>query len=292
MTTAPGPDIRPDAVDHLNRCQAAADLTAIREQWGDLLAAINRPPAAEWPPRYDANMRDHDEPDDAPTIGRLPLTLREHPAPLNLTALDAARAVEEAVFTACDVIALRVQRPVRRRPSPTYTGTGLRPWTADPDDANDPDRWQLPTHSSATLVQGAGIAHAGSRAHGLHWAAVWLEDRITQQDDTGVHVPVPAVVVEDVAKVARLARTRVEQALNRDGRAHTLDDPCPYCGGALTAAVPPRDLDRATITCQTGPTCDGPGRYDEQARRHWTGPELTTIGAAILAARGREAEGA
>src|SRR5690606_27655125 len=89
MTTAPGPDTRPDAVDHLNRAQAAADLQAIREQWGDLLAAINRPPAAEWPPRYDANMRDHDEPDDAPAVGRLPLTLREHPAPLNLTALDA-----------------------------------------------------------------------------------------------------------------------------------------------------------------------------------------------------------
>ncbi|MFE1842401.1 hypothetical protein [Streptomyces sp. NPDC059515] len=278
MNTAPGPDIRPDAVDHLNRAQAAADLTAIREQWGDLLAAINRPPAAEWPPRYDANMRDHDEPDDAPTIGRLPLTLREHPAPLNLTALDAARAVEEAVFTACDVIALRVQRP------PVPGG-----YRVDHGHNTDPARWHLPTVRD---IGPGNAAHAGSRAHGLHWAAVWLEDRVTQQDDTGVHVPVPAVVVEDVAKVARLARIRVEQALNRDNRPHTLDDPCPYCGGTLTATVPPRDLDRATITCQTGPTCNGPGRYDEQARRHWTGPELTTVGAAILAARSREAEGA
>src|SRR5690606_41018028 len=84
---------------------------ATREHWRELLAAVDRPPAAEWPPRYDANVRAPGEPDDAPAVGPLPLTLREHPAPLNLTALDAARAVEEAVFTACDVIALRVQRP-------------------------------------------------------------------------------------------------------------------------------------------------------------------------------------
>src|SRR5690606_22181913 len=132
----------------------------------------------------------------------------------------------------------------------------------------------------------------GSRAHGLHWAAVWLEDRVTQQDDTGVHVPVPAVVVEDVAKVARLARIRVEQALNRDNRPHTLDDPCPYCGGTLTATVPPRDLDPATTPCQPRPTCHGPARYDPRARRPRTGPALSTGGPPALAARGRETEGA
>ncbi|MFF4177635.1 hypothetical protein [Streptomyces sp. NPDC001750] len=246
--------------------QAAEDLRAIREQWGDLLSAIARPPATEWPPRerrgfLDLATDDHDE----PAVGRLPLVLREHPAPLNLDALDAAHEVETAVFTACDVIALRVQRP-----GPAH-----------------PDRWRLPTHRSATLVRGSGIAGAGSRAEGLHWAAVWLEERATQTEDTGLHLPLPSVVLDDLAQVARRARQRVERALNRDGRDHDLDDPCPYCGGSLTSRIPPGDPERWTITCQTGPTCDGPGRYDSEARRHWVGEELTVVGAAILAARSR-----
>lgn len=275
MTTAP--TVTPTA--H----RAADDLTAIREQWGDLLAAIGRPPASEWPPRRTQDRVQDEARTDEPTVGRLPLTLREHPAPVNLDALDAALAVEEALFVACDVIALRVQRPIR----PAIKQAPGGRYTVDPDDATHPDRWQLPTHRSATLVQGAGISGAGSRAYGLHWAAVWLENRITQQDDTDLHVTVPAAVLADLAEVTSRARDRIDRALQRDGREHDLPDPCPYCGGTLTARIPPRQPDRWTITCQTGPTCEGPGRYDDRARRQWVGRELTTIGAAILAARGR-----
>ncbi|QLF83237.1 hypothetical protein QEN61_gp53 [Streptomyces phage Eklok] len=262
---------RPDA--HLTRAQAAADLTAVREQWGDLLAAIACPPATEWPPRETRGFLDQlaavtpaeDGWTEEPTTGRVPLVLREHPAPLDLAALDAAREVEEALFTACDVIALRVQRP-----GPAH-----------------PDRWRLPTHRSATLVRGSGIAGAGSRAEGLHWAAVWLEDRATQTGVGGLHLPLPLPVLDDLAQVAHHARQRVDRALNRDGRQVDLDDPCPYCGGALSSRIPPGDPAHWTITCQTGPTCTGPGRYDSKARRHWVGRELTVVGAAILAARGR-----
>ncbi|NUQ88156.1 MAG: hypothetical protein HOQ43_06800, partial [Glycomyces artemisiae] len=60
--------------------RVAADLTAIREQWGDLLAAIERPPAAEWPPRETRGFLDQGAADDAdqeptePRLGRLSLT--------------------------------------------------------------------------------------------------------------------------------------------------------------------------------------------------------------------------
>lgn len=257
MTTAP-------TLDPVAR-QTVADLRAIREQWGDLLAAIERPPAAEWPPReyrtvdIQAAALDDETPAE-PRIGRLPLTLREHPAPINLDALDAAMQVEAALFTACDAIATRVQRP---------------------EHVGDPRLWRLPTVRD---IGPANAAHAGSRAYGLHWAAVWLEGRALNEDtgDGDPFLPLPPAVLDDLARVARLARARVERALQRDGRTTTLDDPCPWCGGKLVGRTRPGG--EPVVTCSTGEGCGAPVTLDH-GRRTWRGAELVGLFAALDARR-------
>ncbi|MET8399592.1 hypothetical protein [Streptomyces sp900116325] len=267
--------------------RAAVDLAAVREQWGDLLAAIEQAPAAEWPPR---DARDFDRPapaDDehqADTIGRMPLVLREHPAPLNLNALDAAVAVEEALFDTADAIAEVVQRPVRRRPSldiPSYIG---RPapllkrtrMVADRADRDDPARWQY-----------AAATSPGSRAYGLHWAAVWLEGRALDEQSGDLFTPVPARTLDDLARVASLARRKVERALGRDGRTLALDRPCPWCGDALTGRTQPGG--EPSVSCMRGEACTAPVLLD-RGRRIWRGAELVGLWAALDAAQRRGEE--
>ncbi|MEV4966672.1 hypothetical protein AB0886_05310 [Streptomyces sp. NPDC024062] len=341
--------IRPDAVDHLNRQQAAADLRAIREQWGDLLAAIEKRPAAVWPPLDSRALGAEPEPvDDGPSVGRTPLTLREHPAPLNLAALDAACRVEEALFEACDAIAERVQRPVRRTGLATLTRSGgpLRRQVIDPADRDDPARWTLPTNRTALLtgritrvftgtdprtaadraalaehqaaeqrarhildgtepewpaegwdederpapraLDEVPVTSAGSRAYGLHWAAVWLEGRALDEPHGDLFTATPAPVVESLADVARRARRIVERALGRDGRPTRLDRPCPWCGGLLTAHTRSGDPDAAAVVCATGEACGAPVVLD-RGRRIWRGAELCNLYVAMKAAEQRAA---
>ncbi|WP_326698027.1 hypothetical protein OG909_12155 [Streptomyces sp. NBC_01754] len=268
--------------------ECVADLRAIREQWGDLLAAIARRPAAVWPP---LECREWEqpaaaEPDDASSIGRMPLVLREHPAPANLTALDAAMSVEEALFAACDVIAGRVQRPVRYVPARTLTRSGqpsIRS-SVDRDDRDDPARWTLPTHSASVTGR---AAHPGSRVHGLHWAAVWLEGRALDERHGDLFAATPAPVVEDLAAVARRARATVERALGRDGRPTKLDRPCPWCGGLLTAHTRSGDPSAAAIVCATGEACGAPVPLD-RGRRIWRGTDRVGLRLALEAAQQRE----
>ncbi|MFF4751811.1 hypothetical protein [Streptomyces sp. NPDC001270] len=271
----------------------AADLTAIREQWGDLLAAIERPPAAEWPPRecrgfLDQLAADDDHTDDDPAdsrIGRMPLTLREHPAPLNLDALDAALSTEHALFTACDAIAATVQRPVRRhlvgRPTPTAT---LVRWAEDAADRDDPRRWHLPTVRD---IGPGNAASAGSRAYGLHWAAVWLEGRALAEDTGDLFAPLPTLALDDLAQVARRARGIIERALQRDSRTTTLDAPCPWCRGQLTGATRPGG--EPYVTCSTGEHCGASVALDH-GRRTWRGADLVGLWVAIEATRKRTEE--
>jgi hypothetical protein len=277
MTTS----IRPDAVDHLSRQQAAADLRAIREQWGDLLAAIAQPPAAVWPPLDSRALGAVPDADDTPTVGRMPLVLREHPAPANLRALDAALAVEEALFASCDAIAGRVQRPVRYAATQQH---GRHRYQPDPLDRDDPARWTLPTHRDAGP---ADVSSPGSRAHGLHWAAVWLEGRALDERHGDLFTPTPAGVVEELANVARRARAAVERALGRDGRPTKLDRPCPWCGGLLTAHTRSGDPDAAAVVCATGEACGAPVVLD-RGRRMWQGAELVTLYVALESAGRRE----
>ncbi|MFD4371514.1 hypothetical protein ACFWPY_07970 [Streptomyces sp. NPDC058527] len=260
------------------RAQAAADLTAVREQWGDLLAAIGEPPRrAEWMP-YERRgfldqlaAADHEDDDQAvePVVGRLPLILREHPAPADLRALDAALAVERDVFDMCDAVAERVQLPTR---DPRGT------WSIGAPD--DPRLWRLPTHRDA----GPGaITSTGSRVYGLHWACVWLEGRALDDDpaDRALFAPTPAPLVDQLADVARAARRRVEAALGRESRTITLDEPCPFCtAGRITVHNGGGDPRAAVATCSTGPSCPAPVDTD-RGRRAWRGPALVGLLAAL-----------
>ncbi|WP_371795997.1 hypothetical protein [Streptomyces sp. NBC_01718] len=255
--------------------RAAVDLAAVREQWGDLLAAIEQAPAAEWPPR---DARDFDRPapiDDehqADAIGRMPLVLREHPAPLNLDALDAALAVEEALFDVADAIAEVVQRPIRTVPVPTYGNPDAT--MPDQDDAADPARWHYQAQTSP-----------GSRGYGLHWAAVWLEGRALDEQAGDLFTQVPARTLDDLARVASLARRRVERALGRDGRTIALDRPCPWCGDALTGRTQPGG--EPSVSCMRGEACTAPVLLD-RGRRIWRGADLVGLWAALDAAKRRE----
>lgn len=256
--------------------QAAADLAAIREQWGDLLAAIEQRPAAEWPPRetrgFLDKLADDQDQDDAPRVGRLPLVLREHPAPITLDALDAALTIERDLFELCDTIAAAVQRPIRRVPHPARPERSVE----DARDRTDPARWHLPTHSAS--VTGLA-AHPGSRVYGLHWAAVWLEGRTLDEDtDAGLFRPLPPAALDGLARVARLARQRLERALGRDGRTTTLDTPCPWCGGQLAGRT--RSGGEPVVTCSTGEGCDAPAPLD-RGRRTWRGADLVSLWVAM-----------
>jgi hypothetical protein len=258
--------------------RAAVDLAAVREQWGDLLAAIEQAPAAEWPPR---DARDFDRPALADAeqelataiIGRMPLVLREHPAPLNLDALDAALAVEEALFDTADAIAEVVQRPIRTVPVPTYGNPDAT--VPDPDDAADPARWHYQAPTSP-----------GSRAYGLHWAAVWLEGRALDEQSGDLFTPVPALTLDDLARVASLARRKVERALGRDGRTIALDRPCPWCGDTLTGRTQPGG--EPSVSCMRGEACTAPVLLD-RGRRIWRGADLVGLWSALDAA-GRRGE--
>lgn len=253
---------------------AVADLRAIREQWGDLLAAIDQPPPQEWPPRETRSFltkaaEPRTDTPPSPQVGRLPLTLREHPAPLNLGALDAAMEIEWALFDLADRIASVVQRSIRQVPVPNL-GPRAR-WIADPADYSHPDRWNYVTPTSP-----------GSRALGLHWACVWIEDRLAATASTELHQRVPELVAEEAAEEFVAAARRVMQrALGRDGRVTAAADPCPWCHGTLTMRTTSGDPDDATVTCDTGPSCTAPTPYDDRARRTWHGREQ--IGALVIA---------
>ncbi|WP_329148783.1 hypothetical protein OIU91_21255 [Streptomyces sp. NBC_01456] len=248
------------------------DLAAVREQWGDLLAAIARPPAAEWPPRERRGFLDqlaaddHTEDDEQvvePVVGRLPLTIREHPAPLNLDALDAAIEVERELFGLADRVAAQVQRPIR-----TARDDRGR-FITDQADATDPARWHYQAPTSP-----------GSRTYGLHWAAVWIAGRALAEDDAdGLFEPLPARLLDEVAAHAGTARRTVERALGRDGRTTDLAEPCPWCGGQLTGHTRPGG--EPVLTCSTGEACEAPVDLDNRRRRAWRGADLVGLWVAL-----------
>lgn len=258
---------------------AVADLRSIREQWGDLLAAIDQPPASEWPPRETRSFltkaaEPRADTPPGPQVGRLPLTLREHPAPLNLGALDAAMGIEEALFDLADRLAGAVQRSIRHVPVPNI-GTRVRT-IAHPDDINDPDRWHYQTPTSP-----------GSRANGLHWAAVWLEQCVLDEGGSKARWPLSLFLQAEVAAEVADAHRVMQRALGRDGRVTVLPAPCPWCRGELTARTTSGDPMAAVVTCGTGPTCTAPAPYDGEARRVWRGADLCGLYGALSAAKRR-----
>jgi hypothetical protein len=178
-------------------------------------------------------------------------------------------SVERALFEACDAVASRVQRPVRRIPKPAKGGRSVA--TVDGADRDNPARWHYAAPTSP-----------GSRAYGLHWAAVWLEGRALDEPAGDLFTPVPALILDDLAAVAHRARKRVERALGRDGRSTTLAEPCPWCEGKLTAST--RKGGEPSVSCSTGEACGAPVLLDA-GRRTWRHADLVGLWVALDARR-------
>ncbi|MFB7899966.1 hypothetical protein ACFC1B_26985 [Streptomyces xiamenensis] len=226
--------------------QAVADLRTVRGRWGDLLVAIETPPADTWPPRQLAHLM---RTDDGPELvaDRAPLALRQHPAPLNLEALDAGIAVERMVADLCDTLAAAVQH-----------GGNL----------GDPRRWRYATHRDP-----------GSRAQGIHWASVYAEGRVSNAETTGpdaLFAPLPEPLLDEAAGVAARAADRVLSALGLDQRRTSVPLPCPGCGGPLTLHTTPDGP--PTVTCAGGYACSAAVPLDRRGRRVWEWPAVLDLG--------------
>ncbi|MFI5808896.1 hypothetical protein [Streptomyces sp. NPDC051561] len=244
-------------MQHPVAIRTAARLRTIREQWGALLAAVETPSTSTvWPPAETRAFLNTGADEGALLVeDRAPLTLRQHPAPANLDALDAARFVERQVFNLADTLAAAVQH-----------GT---------DD--DPRRW-------APLTLGARDARTavGSRAHGLHWACVFVEARVLNEDtepellgDTLISAPfatLPEHLLHEAARVARACEQRVARIVAADTitGSRVLPAPCPSCGGVLVVRAAPADP--PTVTCCTGERCEADTGRDAHGRRVWEWP--------------------
>lgn len=237
------------------RRESAAALRTIRELWGELLLAIEIPPAEPWPPRQLAHTL-RKAGNDEPLVERAPLVLREHPAPLNLDALDTGLAIEHGLFDLADTLAATVQRAA----------------------LGDARRWTFRSETDP-----------GSRAHGLHWAAVWIEGRALDEDteperfDAGrfgkaPFAPLPEHLLHEAHRIARTCERRLLRTLGLDARSTPVPErPCPWCTGELTLHTAPDEP--PTVTCSTGPSCTAPVPHDEHGRRTWEWhalPDLVT----------------
>ncbi|MFI0906784.1 hypothetical protein ACH4TE_25160 [Streptomyces sioyaensis] len=246
------------------RYQGAAALRTVRELWGELLLAIEAPPADVWPPRQLAH---HLRPaGDEPLVERAPLVLREHPAPLNLDALDVGLYAERALFDLADTLAAAVQRAR----------------------LDDPRRWTF-----------RSLSDPGSRAHGLHWAAVWVEGRLLDEDTepeqqldgtltAARFLSLPDYLLHEAHRVALAVEGRLLRALGLDARRVPVPErPCPWCTGELTLHTSPNEAPR--VTCSTGPSCTAPVPRDEHGRRVWEWHALPALVVALDAAPVRAA---
>ncbi|MFJ6748288.1 hypothetical protein ACIQNI_08865 [Streptomyces sp. NPDC091266] len=256
------------------RHEAVAALKFVREEWGNLLAAIATPPGTGFPPRSIAHTIEAQlDAEGGPLTARAPLVLREHPAPANLDAVDTRVAVEGMLYRLADTLAAAVQRPARRV-RVNSPGTAGR-WAGDELDTADPERWHFPAAASP-----------GSRAHGPHWAAVFVEGRVLdEQLDTGLFAALPGHLLHEAHGVALRCAARVEKTLNRDRRTVPLDVPCPWCAGELAGFSDPDDPASAFVRCATGEACRAPAPLDRHGRRVWRGHDLVGLHTALAAAR-------
>ncbi|MGW1162748.1 hypothetical protein ACWD48_32020 [Streptomyces sp. NPDC002519] len=255
--------------DAIARRETVDALRTVRELWGELLLAIETPPADVWPPRQLAHtLRAAD--DEQLVADRAPLVLREHPAPLNMTALDTGLAVERLLFDLADTLAAAVQRA----------------------ETGDPRRWEFQQPGAADVRRAAG-----SRAHGLHFASVWIEGRVLDEDTAPEQQldgtptappfePLPAHLLHEARRTARVAEGRLLRTLGLDHRSTPVPDRrCPWCGGELTLHSAPDKP--PTVTCSTGSECAAPVPVDERGRRAWGWGDLAALVKALGTAKPR-----
>ncbi|MFJ4583737.1 hypothetical protein [Streptomyces echinatus] len=257
--------------DTVARHETVDALRTVRELWGELLLAIETPPADVWPPRQLAHtLRAAD--DEQLVVDRAPLVLREHPAPLNMTALDTGLATERLLFDLADTLAAAVQRA----------------------ETGDPRRWEFQQPGAADLRRAAG-----SRAHGLHFASVWIEGRVLDEDTTperqldgALSAPpfesLPPHLLHEARRTARIAEGRLLRTLGLDARSTLVPGrACPWCDGDLELHAAPDTA--PSVTCSTGPECTAPVPINEQGRRVWGWGDLVALVAALAEAEATRA---
>ncbi|AUG78082.1 hypothetical protein CFP65_3281 [Kitasatospora sp. MMS16-BH015] len=256
--------------------RAADQLRTVRTEWAALLIAVETPPAAAWPPAQLSTHLAQQQAAEADLLvaDRAPLTLRQHPAPANLTALDAAVRVEGLLFDLADTLAAAAQRPIGRR---LVSSVG-RPevWADDEADAADPRRWRFRSPTDP-----------GSRRHGLHFAALWVEGRLLDEDTEperhldGSEAPalfarLPEHLRHETIRVARQCERLVLRVLELDERETPVEGrPCPWCGGALTLHTAADQAPR--VTCDGGSGCSAAVPLDNRGRRVWGAVDLLTL---------------
>ena len=261
---------------------AAQQLRAVREQWPVLLAAIETPPIPQWPPAqlatHLAQLAAADPAEEAQQLdtARVPLTLREHPAPANLAALDTAMAIETQLFDLADMLAAVCQRPVRRRRVPLRSWPPRTEMREDRTDATDPHRWHYRSPTDP-----------GSRAYGLHWAAVWVEGRLLGDDDGDLFTALPGHMLHEACRVAGQCHRRLLRELQLDERVTPVEGrPCPWCGGTLRLHTGPEAA--PTVWCDGGWDCGAPVPVSG-GRRVWGPTDLPALVVALAAAEKRQA---
>lgn len=231
---------------------------------GRAAARHRDPPADVWPPRQLAHTLRAVDDEQLDVENRAPLVLREHPAPANLDALDVGLAIERQVFALADTLAAVVQ----------HAGHG------------DPRRWDY-QHPGAADARGA----AGSRAHGLHFACVWVEGRVLDEDTETEQqldgtlaappfTPLLPHLLHEARRTARIAEGQLLRALGLDQRTTPVPDrPCPWCGGELTLHTDPDEP--PSVTCSTGEDCTASLPLDNRGRRVWGWADLVALVGAL-----------
>ncbi|MEY9937334.1 hypothetical protein [Streptacidiphilus sp. MAP5-3] len=242
-------------------------LKLLREHLGDLMAAQYTDPAPVWPPQRlttemwavrDAEAR-------AERAERNEYALGDSPAPvMNLTAMETLQHVEAELLALADIVADACQEVVR--------SVGRGSTQADFDAAiafnSSPLRWN----------------YNASWKQGPHWAAVYVDGRLADDDLTTGHFRrMPDRVRREAADVIRDCWHRTAAVLGVGERHVEIPDrPCPWCGGVLMLHQVPDES--PMVTCQTGRDCTAPVARDPRGRALWDWRHLGRLAGALSAA--------
>lgn len=236
-------------------------LRTLGDHLGDLMAAQYTDPNPVWPPqRLTTEMwAQRDAEAAAERAERNELALGDAPAPvLNLAAMETLQYVEGELLALADTVANSCQHGVLAIPR---------------EHRDDPVRWR----------------YNASWAKGLHWACVYIDGRLADDDLDTVHFrSIPGFIRREATEVIRDCWHRTAAVLGiADRHVPIPDRPCPWCGGVLMLHQPADDS--PSITCQTGIDCTAPVVRDQRGRAVWDWRHLGRLTGALDAAWRRDA---